>query len=247
MSIGGVYMLRIAICDDDIVLCSEMESNLLDLGTKYMKKLDILIFYSGESMLKYIRDGEQFDIIFLDIELGKILGVRIGEVIRDELKDDSVQIIYISANDSYAMKLFETRPMNFLIKPIEQTKLERVFLKAVTLVNNGDEYFTYHMNQKAYRQQIKEICYFESLEKKIRMVAKGHIEEFYSRLKDVESEVSGFGFINIHKSYLINPRQIVKYEYEQLTMSNGSILPISQAKRSMTRKYLANMRKGKSI
>ena len=241
---GGVQMLRIAICDDDVRLCSDIESNLLALGKKYTKRLDVSIFYSGEGILNYIRNGEQFDIIYLDIELGKLRGVQVGEAIRNELKDEAVQIIYISANDSYAMELFETRPMNFLVKPLNEEKLDKVFVKACQLVQEGEEYFTYGLNQKTYRQAVKDIIYFECLEKKIRMVLKDTDVFFYARLKYVEAEVCKLGFMNIHKSYIVNPKQIVKYEYTQLTMADGSILPVSQAKRTKLRKYLVEERKG---
>lgn len=237
-------MLKIAICDDNIRLCSEIESNLLTLGKKYTKRLDISIFYSGESLLNYIRNGEQFDTIFLDIELGNLRGVEVGDAIRNELKDDAVQIIYISANDSYAMELFDTRPMNFLVKPLSVEKLEKVFVKVCQLIQEGEEYFTYGLNQKTYRQAVKEIIYFECLEKKIRMVLKEKEIFFYARLKYVEAEVSCLGFMNIHKSYLVNPKQIIKYEYTQLTMSDGSVLPVSQSNRTKLRKYLIEERKG---
>ena len=243
-SIGGESMIRIAICDDDVALCSQIESYLIKYGKKLVKRLNVEIFYSGESIVKYIKNVDKFDIIFLDIEMGAIDGVKVGEIIRNELKDETVQIIYISANDSYAMKLFETRPLNFLVKPIQQERLETVFVKACELAKEGEEYFTYGANQKTYRQRLKDIIYFESLEKRIRMVVNDKDIFFYARLKYVEAEVSKLGFLSIHKSYIVNPQHIVKYEYDQLTMSNGSILPVSQPKRSELRKILLEQRKG---
>lgn len=240
-------MLRIAICDDDVELCSKIESELSVLGKKYAKRIDIGIFYSGESMLKYLSDQEQFDIIFLDIELGEMRGIQVAEAIREEMKDEAVQIIYISARESYAMELFDTRPMNFLVKPIQQERLEQVFLKACQLVQEGEEYFIYGLNQKSYRQAIKDIIFFECIEKKVRMVLQSQEVSFYSRIKLVESQVCSLGFIKIHKSYIVNPKHIIKHEYNQVTMSNGIVLPIAQSNRSKMRKLVFDIRKGQII
>ena len=106
-------MIKIAICDDNITLCSEIEEHLLLYAHKYGFRIEIDIFYSGQGMINYMHQGESFDLVYLDIELGEMKGIQVAEVIRNELKNETTQIIYISANDSYALELFETRPMNF--------------------------------------------------------------------------------------------------------------------------------------
>lgn len=70
-------------------------------------------------MYQFICEGACFDIVFLDIELPKISGIDIGKKIRDEMHDETTKIVYISGKDSYAMGLFDVRPLNFLIKPIK--------------------------------------------------------------------------------------------------------------------------------
>ena len=64
-----------------------------------------------------------FDLIFLDIELKKKSGLDVSNYIRNELGNESVQIAYISAKTGYAMDLFEFRPINFLVKPLEYSKV----------------------------------------------------------------------------------------------------------------------------
>ena len=244
---GWCVMLRIAICDDDEQLCSELESRLLALGKKYSIRLDVSLFYTGEGLLNYMRQKEQFDFIYLDIELTHMQGVVVGERIREELKDESVKLIYISAKESYAMDLFETRPMNFLLKPIDEGKFEKVFLKAVELSQQSREFFVYTSHQVIYRQPIKDIIFFECVDKRIRMVLADGEELFYSRVKAVEEQVAPLGFLKIHKSLIVNPRQIIKHEYDQLTMTDGSVLPIAQSMRSKMRKAFMTQRKGQVL
>ncbi|MEL7568552.1 MAG: response regulator [Dehalobacterium sp.] len=81
--------------------------------------MEIEVFFSGEKLYQFICEGACFDIVFLDIELPKISGIDIGKKIRDEMHDETTKIVYISGKDSYAMGLFDVRPLNFLIKPIK--------------------------------------------------------------------------------------------------------------------------------
>ncbi len=126
-------MLHVAICDDDYIICTQNENILNNLSKILGEKMEIDIFYSGESLCHFLSVGDYFDIIFLEIELQIINGVEVGKKIREEMHNENTQIVYISGKDSYAMELFETRPLNFLIKPLQEKKIEKVMKKVVEL------------------------------------------------------------------------------------------------------------------
>ena len=44
-------------------------------------------------------------------------GIELAERIRNELHNDYMQIVYVSSKQSYAMELFESHPLHFLVKP----------------------------------------------------------------------------------------------------------------------------------
>ena len=52
-------------------------------------------FQGGENAALQIAQNE-YDILFLDIDLGDVKGFEIGKQIRDELKNNKIQIVYIS-------------------------------------------------------------------------------------------------------------------------------------------------------
>lgn len=112
-------MLRIAICDDMINICDELKLFLNQYQHKKNIKIQISIFYSGEA---FIADSEknQFDLIFLDIALAQMNGIEVGKYIREKLKNEIIQIIYISSEPNYAVSLFQNRPFHFLLKPLNE-------------------------------------------------------------------------------------------------------------------------------
>lgn len=236
-------MLKIAICDDDNYICTQVESILLDLSKNLSQRLEVEIFYSGESLFKFISSGVYFDMIFLDIELEKLSGVEVGKKIRDELNNETTQIVYISGKNSYAMELFDIRPLNFLIKPLQEEKIESVVKKALDLAERGNRVFEYKIGRVNNRVPIKNILYFESNGKKVRIAIRDAVYEFYDKLIEIEQRLDNQDFIPIHKSYLINYYHVIEYQYEYVKMSNDIILPISQRNRKSVRDRLLERRR----
>jgi DNA-binding LytR/AlgR family response regulator len=90
-------VFRVAICDDEQVICSQIENTILNFAEENNEKIDTQVFYSGEELIKFLEVGQSFDLIFLDIELKMINGIEVGRKIREEMDNQILQIIYISA------------------------------------------------------------------------------------------------------------------------------------------------------
>lgn len=61
--------LRVAICDDDEYVDSEIEGLLLDFGDRYKIKFDITLFSDGKELIDSYKGGESYDLLYLDIEM----------------------------------------------------------------------------------------------------------------------------------------------------------------------------------
>ena len=236
-------MLLVGICDDDITLCGDLEHKLLELAKTNAIKIDTVVFSSGTDLLNYMAMGNKLDLVFLDIQMQDMNGIEVGQQIRNEFANDTVQIVYISSMQEYAMQLFKIRPMDFVIKPISIEALDRIFTTACKIIASTEEMFEFSIGQTVYRVPLKDILYFESAVKKVKLVSKEKDYLFYGKLKNIEPKLSELGFVNIHKSYLVNQLHITKYEYSQLTMSNSVILPISQSNRAAVRQIQLQRRK----
>jgi len=70
-----------------------------------------------------MKKEHSFDLIFLDIELKLMSGIEAGRIIRKEMDNQTILIVYISGKENYYKDLFEIRPMSFLQKPIEERKI----------------------------------------------------------------------------------------------------------------------------
>ncbi|MEM1486208.1 LytTR family DNA-binding domain-containing protein [Oscillospiraceae bacterium PP1C4] len=226
-------MFRIAICDDDRLFCSELETMILNYYES--GDIEIEIFESGEGIYRNLRTNNLYDLIFLDIEMIGINGVETGLKIRNELQNEATQIVYVSWKEDYYKLLFEIRPNNFLLKPIIQEQIILEIEKAKKLSDKFKRAFIYKKSQDVYKVFIKDILYFESKGKKIRIVTVNGEDLFYDRLEDVIDRLNGLTFYKIHKSYYVNLSHAQIFKYEELQMTNGDTLGISQSKRKEVR------------
>lgn len=229
-------MFSIAICDDDKNICSQVEHMLNDIISNLDFKSKIDVFYSGHKLKSQLLSGSVYDLLFLDIELDSIKGMDIGEIIREDLNQENVNIIYISGQSKYARELFRTRPLEFLDKPIHPKQLEEVFLRALKLYERNKAVFEYKSGNTYNRIKYEGIEYFESADKKVIIHMIGNqSKEFYGKLSDFEDQLV-IDFIKIHKSYIVNYYNVKKFEYDNVEMVCGDILSISQSKRQDVRK-----------
>ena len=162
-------------------------------------------------------------------------GVAVGQYIRETLKNETIQIAYISSKQEYAMELFEMRPINFLVKPLSEEKIENVIDKFLQLNKIDTETFNFKAGHNYYKIPLSDILYFCSNGRKINIVTLKKEYEFYGSLDNIYSEVKNKKFLFVHKSFLVNFKYIRKYQYEQLTMSDNKIIPVSQSRRKAVR------------
>ncbi len=60
--------MKIAICDDIIEICNELESIIIEYCRKIDQRIEIDVFINVEKFISQLETGEMYDLIFLDIE-----------------------------------------------------------------------------------------------------------------------------------------------------------------------------------
>ena len=218
-------MIYVAICDDEIKIGAELERALINIFGRLNIKYEIDVFYTGEELCKEMESGTHYDIIFLDIEFArnKINGVETGHLIRDVYQNHLSSIVFISWKKSYALQLFEIQPLNFLVKPLKDEKIEDAVRKHLKISGLWSGVFTYKIGHDIFKVQIKDIIYLENYERKVILhLADGRKEEFYGSLKEIyEEQLKGFDFLFIHASYAVNYDYVTALTFNQVSLLNS--------------------------
>lgn len=233
-------MLKIAICDDDIFIRKELELIIQNYCEYLQYEYDVSSFCDAETLLKTISTFGNYDIIFLDIRLERMNGIEAGEIIRNVNHDERTKIIFISAIKDYVFDAFAARPLNYILKPLNKEKVERVIKKTIELIEEERGVFIYKSGHYKLSLYLSDIIYFESVLRKIQIITSTECKEFYGKISDL-LEKNLYNFIQIHRSYLINADQVYKYTYTSVKMKNGHELSISQNRRSEVMESLTRL------
>lgn len=187
----------------------------------------------------------QPDLIFLDIQMPKINGFEMLELI-----NPMPAVIFITAFDEFALKAFEANAIDYLLKPVSEDR----FIKAVqkfleksiqpveatsNLLNTMSQ--TTSQNNRIVVKTgtrvkiipVHEIQYLEADDDFVKVVTsegtflKNKTMSFYEQSLDPQQ------FVRVHRSYILHISQITKIEpYQKEThlavLRNGQQIPISK-------------------
>ncbi len=229
-------MIRIAIVDDADVICEAIEAFLNCFSRENKMIIEYDSFCSGSEIIDQL-SKTYYDCIFLDIEIGEMSGIDVSRYLREILKNEITEIIYISSHRQYAIDLFDFDPITFLLKPIDEQMLIKGFTKFLKRLKINEEVFTFKKGRDLHRIPLKDILYFESSDHKIILHTLNDSYNFYDKIERLVALLEPQKFLFVHKSYLVNSKHIQNFEYDTITIDNGEVIPISQSKRKIIREW----------
>jgi len=224
-------MLDIAVCDDDACFLRYLSNLLYGLGEDYGIPLEVESFHDGQLLFERVRQGKRYDLIYLDIKMKEMDGLKAAKEIRKI--DWAVQLVYITSYEKYMKQVFDEAPIGFLLKPLREPEMERTFLHVVKVIGNQDAFYRFSYNREDYKIPVRDILYFEKQLRKIHIVSAVQRYCEYRSLEEIKAALdrNRGQFLRIHKSYLVNFRHIVRFGSMEVEMSDRKILPISRTYR----------------
>ena len=238
-------MIRIAIVDDEPVICSELESLIEEYGNNAYVEIETEVFFSGKRFVDDLLGGASFDLVLLDIEMNNGNGIYVGNSIRNVIKNEHMQIAFVSGKDGYDRQLFEFRPLCFVEKPAGYEEICKLLNKYLNLFGRSNNTFAFKSDHKNHWVQLNQVIYFESDDRKVKILCNSGCDyEFYGSMENVYNQVKSAGFMMIHKSFIINYRYVREFDHDRIKMSNGEWLPVSKHRKGDVLKWQIVMENG---
>jgi two-component system LytT family response regulator len=189
----------------------------------------------------------QPDLIFLDIQMPKINGFEMLELI-----DQPPAVVFTTAFEEYAIKAFESHAVDYLLKPFSKDRFEKAIQKwrqqnrqeredtTHALINNPalnasqQNRVVVKDNGKIRIIPITNIQYLEAADDYVKIHTTEGIFLKNKTMGYFEEALEAQNFIRIHRSYIINVQLITRidpYEKENhlAILSMGTKLPVSKA------------------
>ena len=234
------------IIDDE----ANSQENILILLNKYCPQVSVVGIGSNiETAEKLILEHNP-QLVFLDIQLGGTTAFTLLE----KLKSINFEIIFITAYNDFAVRAFNFAALDYLLKPVDISKLIKAVDNAVAKIGTSSIYDS----MEVMMQQLK---HFNRTQQKIGLatsagyemvyineimycMASGSYTDFYfqsgekltvsKNLKYYENLLQDYDFLRSHNTALVNLfyiKRIDRTDGGSLLMENGTLLPVSKTKR----------------
>lgn len=153
-------MIKIAICDDEILWMTEIKSCIELCCKQKTIRAQIDTYSSGESLLE---NNKNYDLVFLDIEMGIVDGITVAEQIRK--KNTQVTIVFITAYDKYWKDAYKVHAFQYLVKPFSKEEMGEVLKDFEEKQNSSMRKIKVDVENGSVYLEEKDILYF-CIEKK---------------------------------------------------------------------------------
>jgi len=216
---------KILIIEDEPPAAKRLSKLINDL----QEDIDIIdIIDSVETSIKYIKNNNDIDLIFMDIQLSDGLSFEIFTEV-----DFSTPVIFTTAFDNYMLNAFKVHSVDYILKPLEFNELQNAFEKYKTYYtdrSNVDKVdFRNILSQflnKSYKERflvksgneikyvsVDDIAYFFSEDGYSHICTKNNFKHIIDyKLEDLEKCVDPMHFFRINRQIFIKIDSIKKIE-----------------------------------
>ncbi len=222
------------IVDDEPLARAEMQSLIAEVS-----KITVLgSFSNGPAALEFLKTNVA-DLIFLDIEMPLVTGLEFARM----LPKDCL-IIFTTAYSQYALKSYELDATDYLLKPIEKSRLEKAIGKAVlyhkllsqetvknTIESNTGEFLFIKADRRFYKLNFTEIKFIEGLKDYVVIHTKTQKLITAMNLKTIHQKLPGAAFMRVSKSFVVNLNCIDSFDNHNIYIDESEI-PLGEVYRS---------------
>ena len=235
--------MRIAICDDETRILDILFEKTRDVLAKENRDAQISLFSDPKKLLaRYREDANPFDILFLDIRMDGLDGIRLAEEIRQ--KDSRVLLVFITSSAEYVFRGYEVKAFRYLMKNELDFGFSKVLRDTIDeLEHSGDDRFTFQFGGETISLELRHIYYFESKKRIVNIQLSGSSYRTYAKLDDIENALADKDFIRCHQSFLVNAKKILRLGGGEIVLKNECVIPVSKKyRKSVNDAYLWSLR-----
>lgn len=231
-------MIKTLIVDDEPLAAGLVKEFL----SAYPQFEVVAICHDGFEALKAIQLFQP-ELIFLDIQMPKITGFELLELL-----ENPPAVLFTTAFDQYAVQAFDVKGIDYLVKPFSEARFAQAITRFLSQqkTKTVPEAVDYPVSEERNKRivvrvkneikiiQTQEVRYFEAEDDYISI----HTQEgkFLKKMtmKQLEESLDPEKFARVHRSYLVNLQEVAGLEpYEKesylLRLRSGQKIPVSKS------------------
>lgn len=225
-------MLKIAICDDEKLYCENIREIISEYCAKRKIEFQAELFKSGNDFVALENSINQFHIVYLDINMDGLDGIKTAEIIRYWSQD--IFIVFITAFINYTLEGYKVEAIRYILK--NNTLRDNIYesLDAVfEKMKFSNRIYEFIFKEGVRKLSPGQIIFIESNLHLLsfQVMIKSEIKNYtmIAKLNDIQKKLEKENIlIRIHQSYLVNLKYVKDISNYQAILWNNDALPISR-------------------
>jgi two-component system, LytTR family, response regulator len=233
--------MRVIIVDDE-----ELARQILREYAGSSEGLEIVAeCANGFEAVKAITEHKP-DLVFLDVQMPKLDGFEVLELIGRE-----IPVVFVTAYDQYAMRAFDAHAVDYLLKPFSLERFHMALERArqrlgkqmppaaelAAAARSPQQYaqrIVVKDNARVYVIPVDRLDYVEAQDDYVSLHTQGKAYLKQQTISSIETMLDPERFVRIHRSYILNLERVTRIEpyskdSRMAVLSNGTQLPVSRA------------------
>jgi len=164
----------------------------------------------------------QPDIVFLDIQMPGLSGLQVAEML-----DPEIRVVFVTAYDEFAVKAFETAAVDYLLKPVDDARLnltisrlkesttapdDEVLKKIVRdVTEHTGSFLQWLRSQKGETTQlipIESVVFFRSEDKYTTVATSSEDHLIRTSIRELESQLDPNAFWRVNRGVIVRVSDI---------------------------------------
>jgi two-component system LytT family response regulator len=216
---------------------------------------------NGAEAVELIREHRP-QVVFLDVQMPEINGFQVLEALTPE---EVPVIVFVTAYDAWAVRAFEVRAFDYLLKPFDDRRLVSVVerLSAHFAEQGPDDMLERIQSLLSARRQsdsfitrlvvreagairfisVEDVEWIEAADYYARVHTNKSSELVRYTLNDLEKQLDPMRFVRVHRSAIVNASRVKEIRIAHQThhtaiLTNGASVPVSRSKKDVLEKVL---------
>ena len=236
--------MRILVVDDEALARAYLAEQIADLAGMQL----VGQAANGFEAVKLAGELEP-DLMLLDVQMPKLSGFEVLEL----LGDRAPAVVFITAHDEFALRAFEVHAVDYLLKPVEPSRLANALARAAERLKTRApgpapqalaatarppgrtlERVLIREDGRVHVLPVERIDFVEAQDDYLSFVSGGQRQRKQQTMADIEAQLDRTRFVRIHRSYLLNIQRLARIEpYAKdswlAILTDGNKLPVSRS------------------
>lgn len=168
------------------------------------------------------------DLVFLDIQMPEMNGFDLLEQIAPATRPE---VIFVTAYDTFAVRAFEERALDYLVKPIRASRFDDALSRARGRLRARLRRLVIPSADGDLVLDLSEVIWIEAEDYYAAIHGRGRRYLVRESLASLEARLNPTRFVRIHRSAIVNLDFVRQIGESTVLLRNGSELPVSRRRR----------------